>query len=68
MQADGKRLAKRDGASTVAGLRELGWPAEKVIGQLAAWSGLADGTPMKARELISGFSLARVKRTATVVE
>ncbi|MDP1822670.1 MAG: tRNA glutamyl-Q(34) synthetase GluQRS [Archangium sp.] len=67
MQADGKRLAKRDGASTVAGLRELGWPAEKVIGQLAAWSGLGDGTPVKARELISGFSLARVKRTATVV-
>lgn len=68
MQADGKRLAKREGASTVAGLRELGWSPEKVLGQLAAWSGLSDGAPVKARELVAGFSLAKVKRTATVVE
>ncbi|MDP2271819.1 MAG: tRNA glutamyl-Q(34) synthetase GluQRS [Archangium sp.] len=68
MQADGKRLAKRDGASTVAGLRELGWSAEKVLGQLAAWSGLGDGAPVSARELVGSFSLERVKRTATVVE
>jgi glutamyl-tRNA synthetase len=68
MQADGRRLAKRDGASTAAGLRELGWSAEKVIGQLALWSGLGDGTPISARELISGFSLERVKRGPTVVE
>ncbi len=68
MQADGKRLAKRDGASTVAGLRELGWSAERVMGQLAAWSGLGDGSPVSARELVSTFSLSRVKRTATVVE
>ena len=68
LQADGKRLAKRDGASTVAGLRERGWSAEKVIGQLVAWSGLGDGAPVSARELVGSFSLARVKRTATVVE
>lgn len=68
MQADGKRLAKRDGASTVAGLRELGWSAQRVLGQLAAWSGLGDGAPVTARELVPGFSLAKVKRTATVVE
>ena len=68
MQADGKRLAKRDGASTVAGLRELGWSAEKVLGQLALWSGLGDGKPVSARELLRGFSLSSVKRTATVVE
>ncbi len=68
MQADGRRLAKRDGASTVAGLRALGWSAEKVIGQLAMWSGLTDGAPITARELVGGFSLARVKRTSTVVE
>ncbi len=68
MQADGKRLAKRDGASTVAGLRALGWSAQKVLGRLAAWSGLGDGAPVSARELVGAFSLARVKRTATVVE
>jgi glutamyl-tRNA synthetase len=67
MQADGRRLAKRDGASTVAGLRALGWSKERVVGQLAGWSGLGDGSPVSARELVQGFSLARVKRTATVV-
>ena len=68
MQADGKRLAKRDGASTVAGLRALGWSAQKVLGRLAAWTGLGDGAPVSARELVGAFSLDRVKRTATVVE
>lgn len=68
MQSDGKRLAKRDGASTVAGLRQLGWSAERVVGQLAAWSGLGDGSPTRARELISGFTLERVRREPTVVE
>lgn len=67
LQADGKRLAKRDGASTVAGLRALGWSPERVIGQLAAWSGLGDGSALKARELVAGFSLARLRREATVV-
>ena len=68
MQADGKRLAKREGSSTVAGLRELGWSPKKVVGQLALWSGLSDGAPVTARELVGGFSLSQVKRTPTVVE
>jgi glutamyl-tRNA synthetase len=68
MQADGKRLAKRDGASTVAGLRELGWSPQRVVGRLALWSGLGEGAPVTARELVSGFELSRVKRAATVVE
>ncbi|MGV3621095.1 MAG: tRNA glutamyl-Q(34) synthetase GluQRS [Archangium sp.] len=55
LQADGKRLAKRDGASTVAGLRELGWSAEKVIGHLAGSAGLNDGSPIRASELVEGF-------------
>ncbi len=67
LQGDGKRLAKRDGASTVAGLRALGWSPERVVGQLAGWSGLGDGTPVKARELVPGFSLERVRREPTVV-
>ena len=67
VQPDGKRLAKRDGASTAAGLRALGWSAERVVGQLAGWSGLSDGRPVSARELVAGFSLAKVQRTPTVV-
>lgn len=61
LQADGKRLAKRDGASTVAGLRELGWSAEKVVGHLAASCGLRDDVPVRAAELVEGFSLRAVK-------
>lgn len=57
LQADGKRLAKRDGASTVAGLRDLGWSPEKVIGHLAGSAGLNDGSPIRASELIEGFRL-----------
>jgi glutamyl-tRNA synthetase len=67
MQSDGRRLAKREGASTVAGLRALGWSPERVVGQLAAWSGLGEGAPVSARELVDGFSLARVQREPTVV-
>ncbi len=67
MQSDGRRLAKREGASTVAGLRALGWSPERVVGQLAAWSGLGEGAPVSARELVDGFSLARVRREPTVV-
>lgn len=62
MDAEGKRLAKRDGPSTVAGLRALGWSPERVIGQLAGSCGLNDGGPVRAHELVSGFSLSRVRR------
>lgn len=67
LQADGKRLAKRDGATTAAGLRERGVSAQAIIGLLAKWSGLGDGAPVSARELVAGFSLSRVRREPTVV-
>lgn len=67
LQEDGKRLAKRDGATTAAGLRERGVRAEAIIGLLAKWSGLGDGRPVTARELVAGFSLAKVRRDPTVV-
>jgi glutamyl-tRNA synthetase len=63
---DGKRLAKRDGASTLSGLREAGIPAERVVGWLARWSGLTDGRPCRAGELVRGFSLERLRRTPSV--
>lgn len=67
LQADGKRLAKRDGATTAAGLRERGVSGQAIIGLLAKWSGLGDGAPVSARELVAGFSLSRVRREPTVV-
>ncbi len=67
MQPDGRRLAKREGATTVAGLRERGVTAQAIIGLLAKWSGLGDGSPRSAAELICEFSLEKVNRTPTVV-
>jgi glutamyl-tRNA synthetase len=59
---DGKRMAKREGASALAELREAGVPPERVVGLLAAWSGLGDGRPVRAAELVPGFSLEKVAR------
>ncbi|HLL54898.1 MAG TPA: tRNA glutamyl-Q(34) synthetase GluQRS [Myxococcaceae bacterium] len=66
MGTDGKRLAKRAGAFAVAELRQLGVPAEKVVGLLASWSGLGDGGPVKAADLAPGFTLLRVPREPVV--
>jgi len=59
---DGRRLAKREGAFALAELRARGLPPQRVLGLLAAWSGLGDGSPASARELVSHFSLARLPR------
>ncbi len=52
---DGKRLAKREGAFALAELRERGLPAERVLGLLAAWSGLGEGSPLTREELVRRF-------------
>ncbi len=68
LQPDGRRLAKREGSTTVAGLRARGVSAETLVGLLAKWSGLHDsGAPVRAADLVPGFSLARVRREPTVV-
>jgi glutamyl-tRNA synthetase len=67
MGEDGRRLAKRDGAVTVAYHREKGGVPEKLIGLLAKWSGLSDGRPVRARELVEGFALEKISRAAVVV-
>jgi glutamyl-tRNA synthetase len=68
VQPDGKRLAKRDGATTAAGLLARGVSGPAIVGLLAAWSGLGDGQPITPRELLPGFSLAQVRRTPSVVD
>ena len=64
---DGRRLAKREGASTVSALRERGVPSEVVVGKLAGWSGLSDGSPRDAASLVPGFSLAHLRKGPAVV-
>jgi glutamyl-tRNA synthetase len=67
MNEDGRRLAKRDGAVTVAHHRERGEGPEALVGLMAKWSGLSDGRPVSARELVQGFSLQKVSRAPVVV-
>ena len=62
LDEDGKRLAKRHGALTVAHFRERGVAPEKLLGVLAQWSGLGDGTPVRAQELVARFSWSGVSR------
>ena len=68
VDAEGKRLAKREGGLTIAALRAAGRNPEEVVGALARWSGLGNGDPVKAAQLIPGFSLAAVSRAAAVVD
>ncbi len=68
VQPDGRRLAKRDGASTVAGLRAQGWAPERVVGLLAQTAGLGEGAPEAAAHLVGRFSLAALRRDAAVLD
>jgi glutamyl-tRNA synthetase len=64
---DGKRMAKREGAFAVADLRKAGIPAERLLGLLAAWSGLSDGRPTSTQALVPDFALSKVPRGPVTV-
>ena len=67
--ADGLRLAKRHGDTSLRHYRERGVAAAEVVGRLAAWSGLAaPGTRCVPRDLLPAFELARVPRTPVVAD
>jgi glutamyl-tRNA synthetase len=60
---DGARLAKRHGALSLDELRDRGADPRALVGLLAALSGLcAPGARVGPRDLVSGFSLARIAR------
>jgi glutamyl-tRNA synthetase len=65
---DGKRLAKREGAFALAELRERNLPAERVLGLLAAWSGLGDGSPVSLQELVRSFRTEALPRAPVVAQ
>ncbi|ATB45688.1 tRNA glutamyl-Q(34) synthetase GluQRS [Corallococcus macrosporus] len=66
MGEDGRRLAKREGAFALAELRERGVAPERVLGLLAAWSGLGDGSPLTLAELVHGFRPEKLPRAPVV--
>lgn len=66
---DGRRLSKRHGSVTVAGIRAAGTAPETVTGVLAFLSGLSDRPePVTPHELIRGFRLDAVPKDPVIVE
>ena len=61
MNVAGERLAKRDGAVTIADLSARGWSADEVRGMLAASVGLGDDDELPTPvELLARFDPATV--------
>ena len=61
--SDGRRLAKRHGDTRVAWYRHQGVPAERVVGLLAHWCGIAEQRrPMEAAEFGARFQIEELPR------
>jgi glutamyl-tRNA synthetase len=61
--SDGRRLAKRHGDTRVAMYRELGVDPRRLVGLLAAWSGVCDTpAPMSADAFAGHFAIERLPR------
>ncbi len=65
---DGERLAKRHGAVSLHELRERGVTPERLVGHLAALSGIGGGDPARPAELVSGFRLENITREPARVD
>jgi glutamyl-tRNA synthetase len=64
----GERLAKRTRPRSLEDLRARGVAPARVIGALAASAGLVEpGRELTAAELVTGFSLAAIRREAAVI-
>ena len=64
---DRERLAKRHGAISLYALREAGWTPERTVAHLAFGAGLVETPdPIRASELVVGFSLDRLRREPTI--
>jgi glutamyl-tRNA synthetase len=69
VDAAGVRLAKRDAAAGIEGLRARGVAPERVVGKLAASAGLwPSGEPVAPRYLLAGFDVARITREPSRIE
>ncbi|USO00292.1 MAG: tRNA glutamyl-Q(34) synthetase GluQRS [Phycisphaeraceae bacterium] len=60
---DGRRLAKRHGDTRLTHYRALGVPAERIIGLIASWSGVAGpARAMSARGFTEAFDISTMPR------
>ncbi len=65
---DGRRLSKRHGSVTIAGIRAAGAAPERVVGCLAYLSGFIDRPePLRAYDLVELFDLDKIPRQPVIV-
>lgn len=66
---DGRRLSKRDGDSTIAGMRERGITPQAIVGYLAHLAGQVEaGEYLSAAELPDVFDAAKIPREDMAVD
>jgi glutamyl-tRNA synthetase len=69
LDVEGRRLAKRAGAVTLAARLALGEEVADVVGWMAASAGLAPaGAAMSAREALAAFDPAHLRREPTILD
>ncbi|HMO13472.1 MAG TPA: tRNA glutamyl-Q(34) synthetase GluQRS [Pirellulaceae bacterium] len=66
--ADGRRLAKRHGDTTIKSYRQQGVSAARIRGLMAAWCGKPTLEPCSPSEFIDEFSLQRFPRNRIVFD
>jgi len=62
------KLSKRDGAATIAGLREAGYPPEAVVNLLALVATSGPGDVLSAQQLVDRFDETRLARGEVTLE
>ena len=68
LNSEGRRLAKRDGAVTLADLAPLGWPPDRVLSMLATSLGLAEpDEPVTIATLLDRFDPVQLSREPWIV-
>jgi glutamyl-tRNA synthetase len=67
---DGRRLAKRHGDTRLAGYRDAGVPAGRIVSLLANWCGISDvgRDNLTAKDLLGRFDLSRVSHDPIVFD
>jgi glutamyl-tRNA synthetase len=67
--ADGRRLAKRHGDTTIASLRAKGWSAPALVGRIATTAGLCrPDEALSPRDLVPRYDPARLQTDPVVFE
>jgi len=68
VRGEGGKLSKRDGADSIAALREEGYPPEAIVNLLGLVASSGPGDVMSLPELVERFDIDRLARGEVVLE